>query len=224
MLHLESIDLSSNNLTGEIPQQLASLTFLSFLNLSDNMLSGSIPTGTQLQSFSKDSFDGNTGLCGLPLPISCLATPPAGQSGVNFSDKNTGYDWEFIVPGMGFGLGAGTVVATLLFWKKANNWCDDHIDKILTILLPMLGLVYYTKNDWRIAPEESFEEKANDVDDDNDEDDDDEDDVLRGRYCVFCTKLDITRKRAIHGLKCICYDSPPTSSSTSSSLSSSASL
>ncbi|KAK2656228.1 hypothetical protein Ddye_009280 [Dipteronia dyeriana] len=64
---LESLDLSVNNLSGEIPTQLASLNFLSFLNLSYNHLVGKIPSGTQLQSFTSISFEGNEGLYGPPL-------------------------------------------------------------------------------------------------------------------------------------------------------------
>ncbi|GAU16165.1 hypothetical protein TSUD_297950 [Trifolium subterraneum] len=40
------LDLSNNSLAGEIPVQLASLSFLSYLNLSFNHLTGKIPTGT----------------------------------------------------------------------------------------------------------------------------------------------------------------------------------
>jgi hypothetical protein len=54
-------------LAGEIPVQLASLSFLSYLNLSFNHLTGKIPTGTQLQSFQPSSFEGNYGLYGPPL-------------------------------------------------------------------------------------------------------------------------------------------------------------
>ncbi|XP_050227576.1 receptor-like protein 7 [Mercurialis annua] len=220
-LQLESLDLSSNNLTGEIPQQLAGLNFLSFLNLSNNKLFGIIPTSTQLQSFSEDSFEGNNGLCGPPLQTKCSDTPPARKTEFQRNTENE-FDWRFIVPGLGFGAGAALAVAPLLFWKKANECCDDRIDKILMVLLPMLGFVYYPKGDWRIEPDETFElvEDTSSYDDDDEES---EDDDIRGRYCVFCTKLDITRKRAIHDLKCICHHSPPFSSSSSSSLSSSAS-
>jgi hypothetical protein len=42
---MTGIDLSSNNLSGEIPPELAALEGLRFLNLSRNHLSGSIPKG-----------------------------------------------------------------------------------------------------------------------------------------------------------------------------------
>ncbi|OAY43748.1 receptor-like protein 35 [Manihot esculenta] len=206
--HLESLDLSDNKLTGEIPQQLADLTFLSVLNLSFNMLVGRIPTSTQLQSFSAASFEGNKGLCGPPLAENCTNTSASPTT----RQKNSRYefDWQFIVPGLGFGLGAGAVVAPFMFLKQTNKWLDKRIDKILMVLLPMLGLIYYTSDDWRIEPGETFEEDITDVDDS-----DEEGDFFGGRYCVFCTKLDITRKRAIHDLKCTCYNSPPISSSSS---------
>ncbi|XP_008226203.1 PREDICTED: receptor-like protein 12 [Prunus mume] len=41
---VKSIDLSSNNLEGEIPQEIGSLTFLGTLNLSRNQLTGNIPS------------------------------------------------------------------------------------------------------------------------------------------------------------------------------------
>ncbi|KAL0389160.1 UNVERIFIED_CONTAM: Receptor like protein 22 [Sesamum calycinum] len=71
LTQLGSLDLSTNQLTGEIPKELTCLTFLGALNLSNNQLIGPIPSGPQLQTFSTDSFQGNTGLCGFPLNISC---------------------------------------------------------------------------------------------------------------------------------------------------------
>ncbi|KAJ6303459.1 hypothetical protein OIU77_017356 [Salix suchowensis] len=140
---LESLDLSSNQLTGQIPPQLARLSFLSVLNLSYNRLVGPIPTGSQMQTFSADSFEGNQGLCGFQLNLLCSNT--SGSTLTRRSNQRKEFDWQFIVPGLGFGLGSGIMVAPLLFSKKINKWYDDCIDKILLVLLPMLGLRYYAR-------------------------------------------------------------------------------
>ncbi|WCJ40826.1 hypothetical protein M5689_021728 [Euphorbia peplus] len=49
---------------------MSRMNFLSNLNLSNNNLSGHIPTSTQLQGFEPSSFTGNN-LCGLPLIKDC---------------------------------------------------------------------------------------------------------------------------------------------------------
>lgn len=217
---LESLDLSSNQLSGQIPAQLTSLTFLSVLNLSYNRLVGRIPTGNQFLTFSSDSFEGNQGLCGPPLKLACSNTNESNST--RGSNQRKEFDWQFIVPGLGFGLGSGIVVAPLLFSKKINKCYDDRIDKILLVLLPMLGFRYYARGDWRIEPEETSEEEDNTDaaaaadDDDEVEVEVDNEDYFGGRYCVFCTKLDITIKKVIHDPKCVCYQSPPISSSSSS--------
>lgn len=71
MSNLEALDLSVNQLTGVMPLELARLGFLDDFNVSYNKLVGEIPLGCQLQSFSSDSFKGNSGLCGVPLSNSC---------------------------------------------------------------------------------------------------------------------------------------------------------
>lgn len=91
---LVTLDLSSNQLTGPIPAELANCRFLNTLRLSGNQLSGQIPTslarldrlktldlsGNKLDgqippqlgdNFSKDSFSGNSGLCGRPVSSRC---------------------------------------------------------------------------------------------------------------------------------------------------------
>nr|GEY30824.1 leucine-rich repeat-containing protein [Tanacetum cinerariifolium]GEY33614.1 leucine-rich repeat-containing protein [Tanacetum cinerariifolium] len=68
---IESLDLSWNQLIGEIPQSLVEIKGLAVLNLSENQLMGRIPKGTQFNTFDESSFEGNSGLCGLPLTKMC---------------------------------------------------------------------------------------------------------------------------------------------------------
>ena len=66
-----SLDLSYNSLTGGIPSSLTKLTFLAYFNVSYNQLEGSIPLGNRFSTFSSESYEGNPGLCGSPLPFPC---------------------------------------------------------------------------------------------------------------------------------------------------------
>ncbi|KAK1556933.1 hypothetical protein Q3G72_014881 [Acer saccharum] len=66
---LHILNLSNNHLAGPIPPSLSSLTSLARLNLSYNNLAGRIPP---LPKFVDPSiFEGNPSLCGAPLPSKC---------------------------------------------------------------------------------------------------------------------------------------------------------
>lgn len=215
---LESLDLSSNNISGSIPASLIKLTFLSFLNLSFNQLVGMIPMGSQFSTFSAESFTGNKGLCGFPLLVKCSSdsgkSPDTGTEAISEVEFN----WQSIYSGIGFGVGSGAVVALLTFWDDGKKWLEDSIDKILMVILPVLGYAYKPRDQW--DDNEDTEDEASDFAEDQEEDEA-EDRESRGRYCVFCSKFDITMTRVIHDPKCTCHSSPPSSSSSSSSTSSS---
>lgn len=218
---LESLDLSMNRLTGSIPQQITDLTFLSFLNLSYNFFVGRIPSGTQIQTFSASSFQGNEGLCGPPLN-NCSNSSPT-ESPALSSPTSTAVDWEFILIGIGFGVGSAVIIAPIMFSKTVNKWSDTYIDKILLYLLPMIGFVYTTSHQRKIHAEELLDNETTDEDDSSSDDweSEQETEECKGNYCVFCSKLDITMKKVIHDTSCTCHESPPISSSSSTSTSSS---
>ncbi|XP_042486883.1 receptor like protein 27-like [Macadamia integrifolia] len=128
---LESLDLSRNQLSGEIPRQLTSLTFLSALNVSYNNLVGGIPQGSQFDTFSNASYEGNAELCGLPLSRKCGVTnsalPPASTSQQD-DDSTSLLDWKFVVARYCSGLIIGLVAGQQLFWK--NNRYFGYILRI----------------------------------------------------------------------------------------------
>ncbi|GMI69652.1 hypothetical protein like AT2G34930 [Hibiscus trionum] len=69
LLALRILNLSHNHLSGAIPTSLASLAALIRLNLSYNNFSGSIPF---IPKFNDSSiYEGNPLLCGTPLPTKC---------------------------------------------------------------------------------------------------------------------------------------------------------
>ncbi|CAO2188916.1 unnamed protein product [Urochloa humidicola] len=68
------LDLSYNRLsTGAIPPGLGVLSFLTDIDVSNNQLIGEIPRSGQLMTFPASRYDNNSGLCGIPcLPAARL--------------------------------------------------------------------------------------------------------------------------------------------------------
>ncbi|KAF7143608.1 hypothetical protein RHSIM_Rhsim05G0221400 [Rhododendron simsii] len=199
LTQLESLDLSVNKLNGSIPLTLARLTFLSVLNLSYNHLVGRIPTSTQLQSFSNTSFEGNVGLCGLPLSNSC-DTP-------RVRVRN----------------GSRVCCGALVFWKQGSRWCDEQIEKFVSMIGPTLCVIFSWCGGVKVETDSTIEEHETGDSDDGEDGEEMEEEALPGRYCLFCSKLDIHRKKAVHDPNCGCHGSPPISSPLTSFSSSSSS-
>ncbi|WMV07098.1 hypothetical protein MTR67_000483 [Solanum verrucosum] len=127
---LESLDLSSNKIGGEIPQQLASLTSLEVLNLSHNHLIGCIPKGKQFDTFENSSYQGNDGLRGLPLSKDCgsdegvpQATTPFGLDQEEEEDGDSSMiSWQAVLMGYGCGLVIGLSVIYIMLSIRYPVW------------------------------------------------------------------------------------------------------
>lgn len=213
---LESLDLSRNHLSGEIPSELSSLTFLAVLNLSFNNLFGKIPQSNQFETFSAESFEGNRGLCGLPLNVICKSDTSELKPAPSSQDDS--YDWQFIFTGVGYGVGAAISIAPLLFYKQGNKYFDKHLERMLKLMFPRYWFSYTRFDPGKVVAVEHYEDETPD---DTEDDDEGGKEASLGRYCVFCSKLDFQKNEAMHDPKCTCHMSsspnsfPPTPSSSS---------
>ncbi|KAF3579946.1 hypothetical protein DY000_02035080 [Brassica cretica] len=77
---------------------------------------GEIPQGTQITGQPKSSFEGNAGLCGLPLQETCFETiaPPTKQQPKQGGEEEVQVlNWKAVVFGYGPGVLLGLVIAHL---------------------------------------------------------------------------------------------------------------
>ncbi|KAH0780165.1 hypothetical protein KY290_006592 [Solanum tuberosum] len=122
-----TIDLSSNNFEGgEIPQQLASLTFLASLDLSHNHLQGCIPQGSQFDTFENNSYEGNDGLRGFPVSKGSgrdrVATTNYTVSGLDDQESNSEFLSDFLKAAlMGYGSGLCIGLSIIYFMISTGN-------------------------------------------------------------------------------------------------------
>ncbi|KAL1205735.1 Receptor like protein 27 [Cardamine amara subsp. amara] len=120
---LESLDLSRNQLSGNIPKGLGSLSFLAYISVAHNKLKGEIPQGTQITGQPKSSFEGNAGLCGLPLEKSCFGTsaPPIQKhEKEDNNDEEEVLNWKAVIIGYWPGLLFGVVIAHIIASYKTK--------------------------------------------------------------------------------------------------------
>ncbi|CDY62817.1 BnaC04g56380D [Brassica napus] len=126
-----TIDFSGNRIGGQIPESIGLLKALIALNLSNNAftghiplsfsnlgkLEGEIPQGTQITGQPKSSFEGNEGLCGLPLQESCFGThaPPTQQPPEEDKEEEEQVlNWKAVVIGYGPGVLLGIAIAQFI--------------------------------------------------------------------------------------------------------------
>ncbi|CAN1344677.1 Receptor-like protein EIX2 [Linum perenne] len=106
---LESVDLSLNQLSGEIPPSISSMTFLSFINISSNRLTGRIPLSTQLQSLNSSSF----------------AEEPDEDDGNDHEIK-----WFYVSLPLGFIVGFWGVVGSMVLNKQWRFGYFNFVDRL----------------------------------------------------------------------------------------------
>ncbi|XP_024175617.1 receptor-like protein EIX2 isoform X3 [Rosa chinensis] len=132
---LEALDLSGNHLWGLIPSSMTSMTALSKLNLSFNNFSGPIPSANQFLTFNDPtSFEGNSGLCGPPLPTQCSSVnDPAVKVDEDEEDKY-GKLWFYASTSLGFIVGFWVAFGSLVIkrsWRHAYfQFLDNMKDKL----------------------------------------------------------------------------------------------
>ncbi|KAM3327633.1 hypothetical protein P3S68_033682 [Capsicum galapagoense] len=136
---LESLDLSSNKIGGEIPQQLASLTFLAVLNLSQNHLVGYITKGKQFNTFENSSYQGNDWLRGLPLSKDCGGDDgvPQAETPVELDDEEEEGDlisWQEVLMGFGCGLVIGLSIIYIMLSTHYPVWFSRMVVKFENII------------------------------------------------------------------------------------------
>ena len=100
-------------LCGGIPSSISQINSLSFLNLSNNNLTGKIPTGPQLNTLTATSYEMNPNLCGFPLPNKCLGEEMTQNSVENRGSERASIQEEedgFIALGFYVSMALGVVV------------------------------------------------------------------------------------------------------------------
>ncbi|KAL9166809.1 hypothetical protein ABFS82_05G055100 [Erythranthe guttata] len=108
--------LQDNRLTGAIPP--FNQTSLRFLNLSNNALSGKIPSTPQLLKFNESSFVSNIDLCGEQIRKQCPETETETETGHHKKNKKK-LILIIVLSVVGFALLCVIIIALLMLSRKA---------------------------------------------------------------------------------------------------------
>ncbi|KAG8646245.1 hypothetical protein MANES_10G136732v8 [Manihot esculenta] len=126
---LTSLDLSGNNLHGQIPEELMKLAGLAVLNLSGH-----------ITTFDAPSFAGNPALCGAPLDVNCTGNElDNGRRRADEDDSNNGFIDQWLYLSIGLGFAAGVIVPFLVLairrsWSHAYFLLVDRtVEEILSL-------------------------------------------------------------------------------------------
>ncbi|MBA0787568.1 hypothetical protein Gotri_026682, partial [Gossypium trilobum] len=102
---------------------MADPAFLSFLNVSENQLHGQILQGKQFNTFGNDSYEGNKGLYGFPVPKGCSnnKTAPSNVLEKDGSKANIAFGWEVVLIGYGCGVVFGMAMGCVIFQHEKGR-------------------------------------------------------------------------------------------------------
>ncbi|XP_042497627.1 probable LRR receptor-like serine/threonine-protein kinase At3g47570 [Macadamia integrifolia] len=117
-LGLQVLDLSINNLSGQIPKDLGKLPALRSLNLSFNNLEGEVPIEGIFGSASAISVNGNDKLCG---GIVELQLPKCTIHGSMKREKSHAFKMVFEIAGVVIGLLLRSSFLTLYWMRKSRS-------------------------------------------------------------------------------------------------------
>lgn len=110
------------------------MTLLSKLNLSYNNLSGPIPSISQFQTFNDPTmYEGNSGLCGPPLPINCSSSTSNGDAdnaGADDEDELSEKIRLYLSIALGFIVGFWAVFGSLVIKRSWRHAYFQFLDKI----------------------------------------------------------------------------------------------
>ncbi|CAJ2664486.1 unnamed protein product [Trifolium pratense] len=129
---LNILDVSSNGLKGSIPSSIGRLSHLQVLNLSTNFFSGEIPDIGVLSTFQKNSFFGNSDLCGRQLEKPCrtsLGFPvviPHAESDeaagkIPPTTKRSSHYMKAVLIGAVATLGLALIITLSLLWIRSTS-------------------------------------------------------------------------------------------------------
>ncbi|XP_026431661.1 receptor-like protein 45 [Papaver somniferum] len=133
MTGLESLDLSFNSLSGEIPSELVSVSNLGRLNLSYNNLSGRIPEDAHFQTLSTDgsAYLGNKFLCGVPTERLCegdliVPTSSITNAYMQEEDKDSAREKGLLYGAVTLGVGVGFGGLFLVLLCRKEKWWSGY--------------------------------------------------------------------------------------------------
>ena len=115
--------MSQNGLSGSIPPTLARLRELFALDVSNNVLTGKIPVGSQMDTMDDPtSYANNSGLCGMQIYVPCSVQEPSTLAGKFPSDseqEEANGKW-FLLAEAGFGYSVGFFLTVGIMYFRGH--------------------------------------------------------------------------------------------------------